>query len=45
MHIQALARATLVDHGKRIAGAGVLEQLLIGPHAPSGFKSMLDPAP
>ena len=45
MHIQALARATLTDHGKRITGAGVLEQLLIGPHAPSGFTSMLDPAP
>jgi hypothetical protein len=45
MHIQALARATLTDHGKTYAGAGVLEQLLIGPHAPSGFTSMLDPAP
>ncbi len=45
MHIQALARATVVDRGGRIDGAGVLEQLLIGPHAPSGFTSMLDPAP
>ena len=45
LHIQALARATLTDHGKTHAGAGVLEQLIVGPHAPSGFTSMLDPAP
>jgi hypothetical protein len=45
LHIQALARATLREGGKAIAGAGVLEQLIIGPHAPSGFASMLDPAP
>ena len=25
-------------------GIGVLEQLVIGPHAPSGFTSILDPA-
>jgi hypothetical protein len=45
MHIQALARATLIDGDARFEGAGVLEQFLIGPHAPSGFKSMLDGAP
>jgi hypothetical protein len=45
LHIQALARATLRDGGGEVSGAGVLEQLLIGPHAPSGFTSMLDPAP
>ncbi len=44
LHIQALARATLTDNGEH-QGAGVLEQFLIGPHAPSGFKSMLDGAP
>lgn len=45
LHIQALARATLIDGGKAHAGAGVLEQFLIGPHAPSGFTSFLDGAP
>jgi hypothetical protein len=45
LHIQALARATLQDRGQTLQGFGVLEQLLVGPHAPSGFTSMLDPAP
>jgi hypothetical protein len=45
IHIQALARATLCAGGRQTAGAGVVEQLLIGPHAPSGFTSFLDPAP
>jgi hypothetical protein len=44
LHIQALAKATLVDGGRTAEGAGVLEQFLIGPHAPSRFKSILDPA-
>ena len=45
LHIQALARATLRTNGAEHKGAGVLEQFLIGPHAPSGFKSVLDGAP
>lgn len=45
LHIQALARATLRTGGAEHKGAGVLEQFLIGPHAPSGFKSVLDGAP
>lgn len=45
LHIQALARATLEDHNETRDGVGVLEQFLIGPHAPSGFKSTLDGAP
>jgi hypothetical protein len=45
MHIQALARATLTLDGAQHEGRGVLEQLMIGPHAPSGFTSLLDPAP
>jgi hypothetical protein len=45
LHIQALARATLVEGGREHAGAGVLEQFLIGPHAPSGFASLMDGAP
>lgn len=40
LHVQQLCR------GRRGAeeGLGVLEQLVIGPHAPSGFRSILDPA-
>ena len=45
LHIQALARATLRTGAGEHKGHGVLEQFLIGPHAPSGFKSILDGAP
>ena len=41
LHVQQLCRARM---GQR-TGVGVLEQLVIGPHAPSGFRSILDPAP
>jgi hypothetical protein len=41
LHVQQLCRATTA--GAR-EGVGVLEQLVIGPHAPSGFTSILDPA-
>ena len=44
LHIQALARATLRTTSGEHQGRGVLEQFLIGPHAPSGFKSILDGA-
>ncbi len=40
LHIQAICRATF---GKR-HGIGVLEQLILGPHAPTGFKDLFDPA-
>jgi hypothetical protein len=40
IHVQQLCRARL---GTRI-GVGVLEQLVIGPHAPSGFKGLMDAA-
>jgi len=40
LHVQQLCRARM---GSR-EGIGVLEQLVIGPHAPSGFQSFLDPA-
>jgi hypothetical protein len=40
VHVQQLCRARI--DGKE--GLGVLEQLVIGPHAPSGFTSILDPA-
>jgi len=41
LHVQTLCRATC--EGNR--GLGVLEQLVIGPHAPSGFTDLLDGAP
>jgi hypothetical protein len=40
LHVQALCRATL---GER-TGIGILEQLVIGPHEPSGLTGLLDPA-
>jgi len=40
IHVQQVVKAT---DGKR-TGVGVLEQLCIGPHAPSGFKQFLDGA-
>ncbi len=40
LHVQAVCRARM---GPR-RGIGVLEQLVLGPHAPSGFQSFLDGA-
>ena len=46
LHIQALSRVTFQGPGGMTAvGRGVLEQLAIGPHAPSGFTQLLDYAP
>jgi len=39
-HIQQVVRARMGGQ----EGIGVLEQLCLGPHAPSGFKEFLDPA-
>ena len=46
LHVQALCRVTYRggNAGEQV-GRGVLEQLVIGPHAPSGFTQMLDYAP
>lgn len=45
LHIQASVGVTMTaPDGSVRRGKGVLEQLVIGPHAPSGFKGMLDPA-
>lgn len=41
LHVQAVCEATL---GTR-RGIGVLEQLILGPHRPTGFKELLDLAP
>jgi hypothetical protein len=40
LHVQQLVRARWGGRD----GLGVLEQLVLGPHAPSGFTSILDPA-
>jgi hypothetical protein len=40
IHVQQLCRARFEDR----EGMGVLEQLVIGPHAPSGFAELLDGA-
>lgn len=40
IHVQQLVRATWGDR----VGTGVLEQLVLGPHEPSGFTDLLDPA-
>lgn len=46
LHIQALSDVIYRDGaGRERRGRGVLEQLAIGPHAPSGFTSLLDMAP
>jgi hypothetical protein len=42
VHVQALCRAELTTDAGQEVGQGVLEQLVIGPHAPSGFKALLD---
>ncbi len=45
LHIQALSRATMTDaDGTVHTGIGSYEQLVIGPHGPSGFKGILDGA-
>lgn len=42
-HVQALVAAELRLPGGGVEqGRGVLEQLFIGPHAPSGFKALFD---
>ena len=45
LHIQAICDVSMEgDFGTR-QGKGVLEQLIVGPHAPSGFTQLLDMAP
>ena len=46
LHVQAISKVTYQEGGRTVqVGRGVLEQLALGPHAPSGFKQMLDMAP
>ncbi len=45
LHIQAFCKADMrTENGLVRSGVGVLEQLILGPHAPSGFTDLLDPA-
>lgn len=44
MHIQALVTAELTDGGSTHRGVGVLEQLFVGPHTPTGLTGLMDPA-
>ncbi len=44
-HVQAFVTARLFGPDMERVGAGVLEQLAIGAHAPSGFKELMDAAP
>lgn len=41
IHVQQVMRARWGDR----VGLGVLEQLVVGPHEPSGFQALLDGAP
>jgi hypothetical protein len=44
VHVQAICKARHEGAGLSSEGVGVFEQLIIGPHAPSGFKEILDGA-
>jgi hypothetical protein len=44
LHVQAFCTARLDDGGRTKTGVGVLEQLFLGPHQPSGFRELLDGA-
>ena len=44
IHIQALSKARHEGAGSSSDGIGIVEQLAIGPHVPSGFEQLLDGA-
>jgi hypothetical protein len=44
-HVQAFVTAELYGPGVERAGAGVLEQLVVGAYAPHGLTGIFDPAP
>jgi hypothetical protein len=44
LHIQAICTARHEDGGASADGIGIVEQLVLGPHAPSGFTGILDGA-
>lgn len=44
-HVEACCKARMVEsNGKVHEGVGIMEQLIFGPHAPSGFRDFLDVA-
>ncbi len=45
VHIQAFCQARMISPSGTREGRGVLEQLIIGPHRPSGFADLMDFAP
>ncbi len=45
LHIQAVCDVVMMSDDGEEKGQGVLEQLILGPHAPSGFTGMMDFAP
>lgn len=46
LHVQAFVKAGMEDDtGTQRQGIGILEQLILGPHEPSGFKELFDLAP
>jgi hypothetical protein len=46
LHIQAFCKAQWLEEDRApIQGIGILEQLIVGPHAPSGFSALFDMAP
>ena len=42
LHIQAICDFNIQEGDSTQQGIGVLEQLIFGPHSPSGFTSLLD---
>ena len=42
LHIQSLSDIELEVNGVSHHGQGVIEQLFIGPHKPSGFQDLFD---
>jgi len=44
LHVQAMCDVLLTTSDGEHRGQGVLEQIVFGPHAPSGFKEQLDMA-
>lgn len=44
LHIQAICTARHEGGGASSDGIGILEQLVIGPHGPSGFRDLIDGA-
>jgi len=45
VHIQAVCRVRAHDDDRTHEGLGILEQLIIGPHQPSGVVDLFDGAP